>query len=88
VICRYQQKGDKNMPQISLYIDKDTLQKVEKAAQAEELSISKWVGKQLKKSLRAEYPADFESLYGSIPDESFSEPERLPAEADAPRERL
>lgn len=74
------------MPQISLYIDKDTLQKVEKAAEAEQLSISKWVGKQLRKSLEASYTADFEKLYGSVNDESFTAPERLPADADAPRE--
>lgn len=74
------------MPQISLYIDKETLQKVEEAAQAEELSISKWVGQQLKKSLRANYPADYEHLFGSITDESFVEPDRVPAEADVKRE--
>jgi len=34
----------------------------------------------------ANYPADFESLFGSITDESFKEPEKLPAEADAKRE--
>lgn len=76
------------MPQISLYIDKDTLQKVEQAAQAEELSISKWVGKQLKKSLKTNYPADFENLFGSINDESFTEPKSLPFEADAKRETV
>ena len=76
------------MPQISLYIDEKTMQQVEKAARAEELSISRWVGKQLKKSLKANYPADFENLFGSIKDESFTEPERLPAEADTPREGL
>lgn len=76
------------MPQISLYIDRDTLQKVEQAAQAEELSISKWVGKQLKKSLKTNYPADFEDLFGSIDDESFTEPISLPSEADAKRESV
>lgn len=76
------------MPQISLYIDKATLKKVEKAAEAEELSISKWVGKQLKKSLKTSYPNDFQNLYGSIRDESFTIPERESAEADAERESL
>ncbi len=76
------------MPQISLYIDKDTLQKVEKAAKAEELSISKWVAKQLKKSLTTSYPADFEQLYGSIKDETFREPDDIPFNVDADRETL
>jgi len=73
------------MPQISLYIDKETMQMVEKAARSEDLSISKWVGKQLKKSLKANYPVDYEHLFGSINDESFFEPERLPASSDAKR---
>ncbi len=76
------------MPQISLYIDKETLKKVEKAADAEKTSISKWVGKQLKKSLQASYPEDFQNLYGSISDESFQVPEREPFDADAKRESL
>jgi hypothetical protein len=76
------------MPQISLYIDKETLQKIEKAAEAEKTSISKWVGKQLKKSLQTAYPEDFKNLYGSIRDESFQVPEREPFDADAQRESL
>ncbi len=74
------------MPQISLYIDKETLEKIEKAADAEKTSISKWVGKQLKKSLRTEYPEDFKNLFGSIQDDSFQVPDREPFDADAKRE--
>ncbi len=74
------------MPQISLYIDKETLEKIEKAADAEKTSISKWVGKQLKKSLQTEYPEDFKNLFGAIRDESFRVPEREPFDADAKRE--
>src|SRR6056297_2852944 len=76
----------KTMPQISLYIDKETLEKVERAADNEQLSISKWVGKQLKKSLQANYPEDFQDLFGSIRDESFTIPDRKPADADAKRD--
>jgi len=76
------------MPQISLYIDKETLKKVEKAADAEKTSISKWVGKQLKKSLQSNYPEDFQNLFGSIRDESFTIPKREPFDADAKRESL
>ncbi len=38
------------MPQISLYIDEETLKKIEKAAKKEHLSISKWVGNNIKRS--------------------------------------
>jgi len=74
------------MPQISLYIDKETLKKVEKAADAEKVSISKWVGEQLKKTLQTCYPEDFQNLFGSIRDESFTIPIRESSDADAKRE--
>jgi hypothetical protein len=73
------------MPQISLYIDKDTLEKIEQAALSEDLSISGWVGKQLRKSLDTGYPANFASLYGSVSDESFVAPARESFHADAKR---
>jgi len=76
------------LPQISLYIDKETLQKIEKAADAEKTSISKWVGRQLKKSLETSYPEDFQNLFGSIRDDSFTIPEREPFDTDAKRESL
>lgn len=76
------------MPQISLYIDNDTMQRVEKAAQAEKLSISKWVGNQLQKSLTENYPSDFEQLFGSINDATFQEPQDISFDADAQREVL
>lgn len=74
------------MPQISLYIDKATLEKIEKAANAEKTSISKWVGKQLKKSFLTDYPDDYKNLFGAIRDESFSAPERKPFDTDTKRE--
>lgn len=74
------------MLKITLNIDKTTLEKMEKSAKAEDLSISKWVIRQLKKSLKADYPADFESLFGSIKGERFTEPEQLSVEADFNRE--
>ncbi|MCU0849216.1 MAG: toxin-antitoxin system, antitoxin component [Spirochaetes bacterium] len=59
------------MPQISLYIDKDTLSKIEKAASKEKISISKWVGKHIKKIIKDDYPQGYFELFGSIADESF-----------------
>lgn len=76
------------MPQISLYIDQETLEKAEKAAEAEKLSLSKWTIKQIKKSLQTSYPEDFQNLYGSIQDETFTIPERESTDADATGEAL
>lgn len=73
------------MPQISLYIDKDTLEKVEKAAKGEHLSISKWVGLRIKNAVNDEYPKDYFNLFGSIDDDSFKV-DSLSFENDTTRE--
>ena len=64
------------MPHIIFHIDKKTLEKVEKAAKKEGISIPKWMRKQLKKSLKNNYTADFKNLFGSINDTTFAMPPR------------
>ena len=59
------------MSQISLYIDKDTLAKIQKAAAKERISISKWVGKNIKRGIKDDYPQGYFDLYDSLTDESF-----------------
>jgi len=76
------------MPQISLYIDEKTLKKVEKAAKAENKSISKWVSSKLKSSLENKWPKEYFTLFASIKDESFTEPVELEDEANLKREKL
>ena len=75
------------MPQISLYIDKDTLAKIEKAAAKEHISISKWVGNKIKKVINEDYPKGYFDLFSSITDKSF-EIKKLSFEQDSKRERL
>lgn len=75
------------MPQISLYIDEQTLSKVEDAAKEEHLSISGWVARQLRARLEPRYPAGFRDLFGSIPDTTFQTP-GPPSGSDLPRESL
>ena len=59
------------MPQISLYVNKATLEKIEKIAKKEKISISKWVRDKIEKSFSNEYPPGYFDLFGSIKDESF-----------------
>ena len=59
------------MPQISLYIDEETLKKIEKAAKKEHVSISKWVGNNIKRTFKSEYPENYFDLYGSVKDETM-----------------
>ncbi|WP_319560697.1 hypothetical protein [Marispirochaeta sp.] len=76
------------MPQLSLYIDKTTLQKIETAAKLEHLSISKYVVKKLNESMFNAWPENFENLYGAIDDESFGVERMADFSTDTEREAL
>ena len=76
---------EEDMPQVSLYIDKETLGKIEKLARNSKTSISKWVGNNLKKIIEDDYPEDFFKLFGSIQDEKFKRPKELSFKKDAKR---
>lgn len=76
------------MPQISLYIDEKTLKKVENAAKKQHTSISKWVAEQIRSHVEPTYPADFETLFGSVAEGDLSEPDDITSTSDIPRERL
>ncbi|MCD6584937.1 MAG: hypothetical protein J7K96_04170 [Desulfobacteraceae bacterium] len=76
------------MPQISLYIDEPTLKKVENAAMRQKVSISKWVAEQIRSRVDPVYPVDYESLFGSIDDDTFTAPEDVAPGSDTVRENL
>lgn len=59
------------MPQLSLYIDDETLSRIETAAKINETSISRWVVERLKESLANNWPENYESLFGAVDDETF-----------------
>lgn len=73
------------MPQISLYIDEATLKKVASAAARQQVSISKWVGDQIRAKVDPVYPRDYERLFGSV-DDSFVNPGQPDGQTDTPRE--
>lgn len=74
------------MPQLSLYIDEDTLKKIELAAKIERLSLSKWVSSKLRDVIERSWPEGYGDLFGSITDENFSVPKDEDFSADAERE--
>jgi hypothetical protein len=76
------------MPQISLYIDGPTLKKIENAAMRQHVSISKWVAEQIRARVDPVYPVHFESLFGSIDDDTFKDPEDIASGSDTAREEL
>ncbi len=76
------------MPQLSLYIDDETLSKIETAAKINRTSISKWVSERLKESLANSWPENYASLFGSIDDDSFNTEKRKDFSNDSKREEL
>jgi len=76
------------MGQLSVYIDDDTLKKVEDAAKSQNISVSKWITSRIKKSFKTNWDDDFFSLFGSIKDESFKRPDQIDYENDSMRETL
>ncbi len=76
------------MPQISLYIDEDTLHKVETAAKRSNLSLSKWVALQIKAKIEPVYPPGYEELFGSLTTEELTRPPQPDHAQDSPRESL
>ena len=76
------------MPQVSLYLNKKTYTKVRRAAEAESVSLSKWVSKKLDQTIAAEWPDGFNKLFGCIRDDSLNVPRRETFILDAPRDSL
>lgn len=76
------------MPQISLYIDEDTLKKITEIAKNENISISRWVGANIRSLIKQQYPRDFFSLFGAIHDSSFQRPAELNPVNDHIREEF
>ncbi|MBR4825081.1 MAG: hypothetical protein IKZ86_09790 [Spirochaetaceae bacterium] len=64
------------MPQLSLYVTEEQLQKIEREAHADKMSLSKWVVSQIMNRIEPRYPDGWADLFGSVSDSSFSRPEQ------------
>jgi hypothetical protein len=76
------------MPQISLEFDQLTLEKIEKVAQQDNISISAWVRNKIEKNLKTDYHEDFFNLFGAIKDDTLIEPDEINSQYDLPTEQL
>lgn len=76
------------MAQITIYMDDQTLGKIELAARRAHESISKWVKKHLVGVLESNWPAGYFDLFGSLANEVFERPPQLIFSQDIRKERL
>ena len=76
------------MGQITIYMDDETLKKIEDAAHKEHDSVSKWVKKRLVRVLENSWPKDYFELFGSLRDDSFKRPAQPPWPKDRKRQTI
>lgn len=73
------------MPQLSIYLDEETAALLDSAVSISGTSVSKWVGRQIRESLKNQWPDGYFQLFGSVTDSSFAEPEELYQVNSTPR---
>ena len=76
------------MPQLSLYIDEETLAEIRTAAKTEKISVSKYVTGKLRDSLHESWPEHYDELFGSIEDDTFTLKRAAEFRDDTSRETL
>jgi hypothetical protein len=77
------------MPQISLYVDKETMRKITSSARREKKSVSSWVRERVVRESRSQWPEGyFERVFGFLKDSDLEVPPPLDPRHNAPRERM
>lgn len=76
------------MAQLTIYLDDETRDRIEKAARDAETSVSSWVKERLVRTLDTEWPEGYFELFGTLADVDLERPPQPPAEADRERQPL
>jgi len=76
------------MPQLSVYLDDRTIAQARENARISNLSVSKLITKALDKYMSTQWPDGFETLFGSVSDETFQRQPGVSFSSDVKRETL
>jgi hypothetical protein len=76
------------MPQVTLYLDEETRERLRKAAESAGLSQSRWLAELVRKETAREWPAKVHELAGAWPDFPDAEELRRRSGRDVEREKL
>ena len=76
------------MAQLTIYIDKDTIRKIENAAAESKVSVSRWVRERIETALKDQWPVSFSRLFGALAGTDFEEPEELDFKNDLSRQKI
>ena len=73
------------MAQITIYIDSETLRRIESAATESGVSISKWVCEKIEIALRDEWPKSLFQLFGALRETDLEELKEIDFTTDVAR---
>ncbi len=77
------------VPQLTIYLDRETQREVEEAARREGCSLSRWArGHLLAAAKRRGWSPGYFDLLGSLTDDTFREPEEIQWSADTERAEM
>jgi hypothetical protein len=76
------------MSQLTIYLDDESIRKIENAAALEKSSVSKWVKNRLIQSLENQWPTNYFGLFGSLAENDLPAVSKLDFSQDAARESL
>lgn len=76
------------MAQLTIYLDDESIRRIEGAAARENSSVSGWVKRRLIQSLDDQWPQGYFDLFGSLSSTDLEEPSELNPADDVPREAL
>jgi len=76
------------MSQLTIYLDRSTLKRVQSAAKREHSSVSRWVKEQVTAALEDAWPKDYFSVFGALRDKRFKRPKQPNWKQDRRREEL
>lgn len=72
------------MPQLSLYIDDETMEVLKKSAGERDVSLSRYARDLISSQSESAWPSDFWDAYGALKNGSFVVPEELDPSLDSP----
>ena len=76
------------MAQLTIYLDDDSIRRIEAAAERDKSSVSRWVKNRLLQSLEDQWPPRFFDLCGALGQDDLNRPPQPDFSLDAPRESL
>ena|GEM_PF-206593 len=74
------------MPQLSIYLDDNTLTQVRESAKNSNISVSKLITNALGKYMSNQWPEGFDALFGSVSDDTFQRQPNIRFASDSKRE--